>query len=125
VLLVFCSVIAALIVFYSALAALSVISTIWNADSLRQIQDMWAWSVPHATAIARVCVQGRNEGGIGATMPRAPKSPNNVASSSFNTVHLLLKDLRFEHGVAKLVSCPGLHPTAVRPLLPNSVNRLV
>jgi len=30
--------------------------------------------------------QGRNEGD---TIPRAPKSPNNVASTFFNTVHLL------------------------------------
>jgi len=26
----------------------------------------------------------------------------------FNTVHLLPKDLRFEHGGDKLASCPGL-----------------
>jgi len=40
-------------------------------------------------------------------MPRAPKSPNNVAHTFFNTVHLLPKDLSFQHGVAKLASCPG------------------
>jgi len=45
----------------------------------------------------------------------APKSPYNVASTFFNTVHLLPKDLRFEHADAKLVSCPGRHLTSVRP----------
>jgi len=34
----------------------------------------------------------------GVTIPRAPKSPNNVTSTLFNTEHLLSKDLRFEHG---------------------------
>jgi len=35
-------------------------------------------------------------------MPRAPKSPKNVASTFFNTVYLLPRDLRFEHGAANL-----------------------
>jgi len=43
-------------------------------------------------------------------MPGAPKNPNNIASSFFNTVYLL----RFEHGGAKLVSC---HLTSARPCL--------
>jgi len=38
---------------------------------------------------------------------RAPKSPNNVTSTSFHKVHLAPKDLTFEHGGAKLASCPG------------------
>jgi len=33
-----------------------------------------------------------------------PKGPNNVTSTFFNTVHLLPKDLKFEHGGAKLSS---------------------
>ena len=45
----------------------------------------------------------------------APKSPNNVASTFFNPVHSLPKDLKFEHGGAKLDSCPGRHLTSVRP----------
>jgi len=45
----------------------------------------------------------------------APKSPNNAASTFFNAVHLLAKDLRFEHGSTKLVSCPERHLTSVRP----------
>jgi len=61
-----------------------------------------------------VCyVQGRNEGG---TIPQpsnhyegaewlqgAPKSPNNVTCTFFNTLHLLPKKLRFEHGAPNLL----------------------
>ena len=43
------------------------------------------------------------------------RSPNNVPSTFFNTVHLLLKYLRFERGGAKLIFCPGLHLTSLRP----------
>ena len=56
-------------------------------------------------------------------MPRQPnhcgalKSPKNVASTFFNTVHLLTKDFRFEHRGAKLLSCPGRHLTSVRPYI--------
>ena len=51
------------------------------------------------------------------TIPRAPKSPNNVTCTFFNTVHLLLEDLRFENGGAKVASCPGRHLTTLRPCL--------
>jgi len=64
--------------------------------------------------------QGRNEGGKGGTIPRAPnlnggakslwgapKSPNNVTNRFFNTVYLLPKDLRFEHGAPNLLLAPG------------------
>ena len=47
----------------------------------------------------------------------APKSPNNVTSMFFNTVHLLPKDIKFEHGGAKLASCPGRCLTSLRPCL--------
>jgi len=73
--------------------------------------------------------QGRNEGGqrvhnsLGAKalwgsqitvggvecLREWSKIPNNVRSTSFNTAHLLPKDLRFDHGGAKLASCPGCH----------------
>jgi len=69
-------------------------------------------------------VQVPNEGG---TIPRAPnlyggaeslrrssKSPDIVTNTSFNRVHLLPKDLRFEHGGAKLVSFPGPHLNSLR-----------
>jgi len=36
----------------------------------------------------------------------APKSPNNVARTFSKTVHLLLKDLRLEHGGTKLDFLP-------------------
>jgi len=42
-----------------------------------------------------------------------PKSPNNVISTFFNTAYLLLKDLRFKNGGAKLASCPGRHLTSL------------
>jgi len=45
----------------------------------------------------------------------SPKSANNVASDFFIAVHLLLKDLSFEHGGAKFVSCPGPNLTLVCP----------
>jgi len=37
----------------------------------------------------------------------AQKSPNNVTRTFFNVVHLLPKDLKFEHGGAKLLLAPG------------------
>jgi len=46
-------------------------------------------------------------------MPRALKMPKNVASTFFNKVHLLQKDLRFERGGAELVSCPGRNLNSV------------
>jgi len=54
---------------------------------------------------------------------RAPKNPNNITNTFFSTVHLVPKDLRFERGGAKLVSCPGCHLTSVRPWLPRQVKR--
>jgi len=45
----------------------------------------------------------------------APKSPNIITSTFFNTIHLLPKDIRFEHGGAKLTYCPGRHLTSLRP----------
>jgi len=59
--------------------------------------------------------QGRNEGERGASnhygcterLLEAPKNPNKVTSTFFNTVHLLPKDLRFEHGVPNLLPAQG------------------
>jgi len=45
----------------------------------------------------------------------APKSPNNVTSTFFKRVHLFPKDIRFEHGSAKLASCPQRHLASLRP----------
>jgi len=44
----------------------------------------------------------------------APKNPNIVTRTFFNTVHLLREDLRFENGCAKLASFPGRHLTSLR-----------
>jgi len=38
---------------------------------------------------------------------RVSKRPNNITSNVFNTVPELPKDLRFEHGGARVASCPG------------------
>jgi len=38
-------------------------------------------------------------------------------SQVLSSIHLLLKDLSFEHGVADLASCPGRHLTSLRPWL--------
>jgi len=38
-------------------------------------------------------------------------NPNSITSAFFNTVHLLPKDLRFEHAGTKVASCPGRHLT--------------
>jgi len=51
----------------------------------------------------------------GAESLRGPKSHNNVISTSFNTLYLLPKDLRFEHEGVKLVSCPRRRLTLLRP----------
>ena len=55
--------------------------------------------------VTRGMQKGHNATGVKSL--GAPKSPNNVISTFFNTAHLFLKDLKFEHGGAKLVSCPG------------------
>jgi len=75
-------------------------------------------------------IRGVTKGGKVGTIPRASShyggaewlrgalnSPNIVASSFFNTVHLLPKDPRFERGDAKLASCPGRHLTLLRPCI--------
>jgi len=65
--------------------------------------------------------QRRNERDKGAQFRRAPNhcggptSHNNVISTFFNAAHLLPKGLRFEHGGAKLLSCPRRHLTSLRP----------
>ena len=51
-----------------------------------------SWLIDCMTSL----VQGRNEGSQGGHNARAPKSPINVTSTSFNKVHSLPKDFRFE-----------------------------
>jgi len=62
--------------------------------------------------------QRRNERGQGGTIPLVPNhcggpKSHNVISTFFNTIHLLPKGLRFEHGGAKPVSCPRRHLTSL------------
>jgi len=67
---------------------------------------------------------GRNDGGKGATIPQATNHYGGTEKSQqshkyflfFSILHLLSKNLRFEHGGAKLASCPGRHLTSLRPL---------
>ena len=68
------------------------------------------WVVETPLGPRRVVSRGKRI----VTLPQAPKSPNSVTSTSVNTVHSLPKHLRFEHGSAKLVSCPGRHLTSLR-----------
>jgi len=73
-------------------------------------------SIPSPYEPLRVYKQGRK----GGTVPRAPndyggaeslcgalKSPDNATSTFFKTVHLLPKDLRFEHWAPNLLLAPG------------------
>jgi len=98
-----------------------VLCTYINVSSLELclISDL----LPHGPFYIKICgpVEERSEGGHNSpgaeSLQGAPKSPNNVTSTFFNTVHLLQKDLMFEHGGAKLVSCPGRHLTSLRPWL--------
>ena len=39
---------------------------------------------------------------------------NGQTEKSCSAAHLLSKDLRFEHGGAKLATCPGRHLTSLR-----------
>ena len=61
------------------------------------------------------------KGGKGAEFPGCritmglPKSPKYVTSTSFSTVNLHPKELRFEHRGAKLASCPRRHLTSLHP----------
>jgi len=51
----------------------------------------------------------------------APKSPKIATCTFFNTVNLLPKDLRLEHGGAKLASCPGRNLAMLRPWIQPNV----
>jgi len=66
------------------------------------------------------CSEGGNEAQFSGRRITAgtPKSAKNVASTFFNALILLPKDLRFKHWGAKLASCPGRHLTSLRPCAP-------
>ena len=94
-------------------------NTVWQHQCGRQTRACWP-------DCARYSAQGCTKGAESLWMRQitaggtewlwgAPKSPYNVTSTFFNTVHLLLKDLRFEHGVVKVASCPGRHLSSLCP----------
>jgi len=62
--------------------------------------------------------QGENNSPGAEWLRGSPKRPNIVTSTFFKTVHLLPKNLRFEHGGARLASCPGRHLASLRPCVP-------
>ena len=77
----------------------------------------------------QTCLQGRNEGGQGDTIPRAPnhyggaeslrrapKSPNNVTNTFFNTAHLLPKDSGSNTGGCHACFLPRAPSDLVAPL---------
>jgi len=77
-------------------------------------RDHWtAQEIPFLTY--RICDLGVvTRGWRGYSSPGA-ENPNNVTRTSFNTVHWHPKAIRFEHGGAKLVSCPGRHQASLCP----------
>jgi len=108
----------------------------FGKSALRDIFDCWEKKPEtsatqgsfHNSTLYIGITRGVTRGGKGDAIPRAlnhwggvewlrgaPNSPNNITSTFFNEVHLLPRDLRFEHGDAKLVSCPGRHLTSLRP----------
>jgi len=83
--------------------------------------------VPLVTRLATVTdghMQGRNEGGTipqvpnhhgGAKSLRGSRKVQKCHKCLFNAVHFLSPDLSFEHGGAKLASCPERHLTRYAP----------
>jgi len=63
-----------------------------------------------------IYARAQRGGQRGHNSPGAEKSQQ-CRKYFFNTVHLLPKDLRFEHGGAKLASCPGPHLTSLHSWL--------
>jgi len=68
------------------------------------------------------CGQGRNEGGKGPQCPGLRISVGVEKSQQCRKYFLhystfTSERLRFEHGGAKLVSCPGRHLTSIRPCM--------
>jgi len=59
--------------------------------------------------------QGGHKSPSAKSLRGRQKVANNVTNTFFNTVNLLPKDLRFEHGDAKHDPCPGRHLTSLRP----------
>jgi len=77
-------------------------------------RDQWtAQEIPFLTY--HICDLGVVTRGWRGYSSLCAKNPNNVTSTFFNTVHWVQKAIRFEHGGAKLDSCPGRHQASLRP----------
>jgi len=79
-----------------------------------------AESVVSSGVSLRAVIRGITTGGQGAQLPGRRMTAGGAEKSQqchkyFNAIHLLPKDLMFEHGSAKLPSCPGRHLTSLRP----------
>jgi len=90
----------------------------WNRSSWRS--DLTICLLSENFQIFIAWHRRRSDGARGHNSPSTEslwgeKIPNNVISTFFKTLHLLPKDLRFEHGCGKLVSCPRCHLTSLRP----------
>ena len=89
-----------------------------------EVNDVLTWKFVYFQKIFRCLLHNTRDvtRGQGGTISRAPnhyggsKSHSNVITTFFKTVglHLLPKDLRFEHGGAKLVFFPRRHLTSLR-----------
>ena len=89
-----------------------------------EVNDILTWKFVYFQKIFRFLLHNTRDvtKGQGDTISRAPnhyggaKSHSNVITTFFKTVglHLLPKDLRFEHGGAKLASFPRRHVTSLR-----------
>ena len=89
-----------------------------------EVHDVRTWKFVYFRKIFRWFLLRNNRdvtrGGKGVQFPGRRITAGGQKSQHchkhfFKTVHLLPKDLRFEHGGAKLVSCPRCHLTSLRP----------
>ena len=79
-----------------------------------ELCTMICWGAPLRAVIRAVTTRGKGHNSPGAESLWGRRKVQQC-HTKFSTVHLLLKDLRFEHRGAKLVSCPGRHLTSLRP----------
>ena len=71
------------------------------------IQTLWLKLKLFCTCLAWTLLRGKASGGKGGTIPRVPKSSNNVASTFFSAVNLLPKDIGSIKEEPNLFLVPG------------------
>jgi len=83
----------------------TVVAITHNSFNLR----VRVWGENTASYLARIVAKGERWAQllVRRITAKAPKSPNSISSTSFNAVHLLPKDLKFEHGAAKFFLARG------------------